>query len=67
MTPFWKEERLVYSIYQNKQNLSFLAGPPSLYPYDSMGTHHKSKFPINTNFQEFILVSLLIYAFRVED
>ena len=28
MTPFWKEERWGYNIYQNEQNLFFLAGPP---------------------------------------
>ena len=29
MTPFWKEERWGYKIYQNEQNY-FLAGPPIL-------------------------------------
>ena len=28
MTPFWKEERWDYNIYQNEQNLIFLVGPP---------------------------------------
>ena len=28
MTTFWKKERYGYNIYQNEQNLFFLAGPP---------------------------------------
>ena len=31
MTPFWKEERWDYKIYENEQNLFFVAGT-SLYP-----------------------------------
>ena len=36
MTPFWKEERWGYNIYQNEQNLFFLAGPPPI----PLSLHH---------------------------
>ena len=33
MTPFWKEERQGYNIYQDKRNIDFLPWTP-LYPYN---------------------------------